>query len=253
MRFGVCTSLENAGILAAIGFDYIEVHTCSLMELDEDAFDAFIAENKAAPIRAEAANCLFPGEMALTGPDVQPGEIRSYIRKVMERLGALGVSSLVFGGGGCRRVPQGYPMEEAWRQLVELGQVLGSEAEPYGITVVLEPLRLAETNIINTVAQARHLVDDVNHPNFRMLCDLYHFHQVGDDLAELEECGSRTRHIHIAKPDDRRTMYPGDGMDYAGFFRTLRAMGYDGRVSFEGTIFDMPAEMPLTLAVMKSL
>lgn len=253
MRFGVCTGLENAELLASVGFDYVEIHACNMMALDEAAFTAFCAENEGAPIHAEAANCLFPGEMALTGPDVQPEKIRDYIRKVMERLGKLGVSSLVFGGGGCRRVPQGYSMEDAWRQLVELGRALGSEAEPWGVTVVLEPLRLAETNIVNTVAEARWLVDEVSHPNFQMLCDMYHFHQVGDDLRELEACGGRLRHIHIAKPDDRRIMYPGDGMNYADFFRTLRATGYDGRVSFEGTILDMSAEMPLTLAVLKSL
>lgn len=253
MRFGVCTGLENARLLASVGFDYLEIHTCNMMELDEAAFAAFCAENEKAPIHAETANCLFPGEMALTGPDVQPDKIRSYIRKVMQRLERLGVSILVFGGGGCRRVPQGYPMEAAWRQLVELGKVLGNEGQSRGVTVVLEPLRHAETNIVNTVSEARRLVDEVGHPNFRMLCDLYHFHQNGDDLTELESCGDRLCHIHIAKPDDRRSMYPGDGVDYAGFFRVLRAAGYDGRVSFEGTILDMPAEMPLTLTVLKSL
>lgn len=253
MRFGVCTALDNAGILADMGYDYVEIHTCGMMALDEEAFAAYAAENAAAPIHAESANCLFPGEMALTGPEVQPDKVRGYIRNVMKRLQVLGVSILVFGGGGCRRVPEGFPEEEAWQQLVSLGRMLGSEAEPCGVTVVLEPLRLAETNIINTVAQAKRLVDEVAHPGFQLLCDLYHFYQVGDDLSELENCGSRLRHIHIAKPDDRRAIYPGDGMDYAGFFRALRKAGYDGRVSFEGSVSDMQRELSLTLAALKAM
>ena len=38
MRFGVCTGLENAGVLASMGFDYVEVHTCNMMSMDEKAF-----------------------------------------------------------------------------------------------------------------------------------------------------------------------------------------------------------------------
>lgn len=251
MRFGVCTDLEKAPVLAAMGFDYVEIHTCNMMSLDDEAFSALCARNGAAPIHAETANCLIPGDMLLVGPEADLERIREYLHRAMERLAALKVSTLVFGSGGCRRIPEGFPVEEAWQQMETLCRVMGEEAAPYGITVALEPLCFRETNMINSVADALKLVRQVDHPNFRMLCDLYHFYQVGDSLADLESCGDALRHVHIAKPDDRRSMYPGDGIDYDSFFRSLRKAGYDGRISFEGSVSDFEKEMPRVLEVLK--
>ena len=253
MRFGVCTGLENAGVLASMGFDYVEVHTCNMMSMDEKSFADYCAVNEAAPIRAEVANCLFPGDMMLVGPDADAERIRFYIQRVMKRLAALGVSVLVFGSGGCRRFPEDYPEEHAWRQMVNLGLMLGREAEPHGITVVLEPLCWGETNMVNSVWVAQKLIREVGHPNFRMLCDLYHFYQVGDSLRDLENCGDVLRHVHIAKPDDRCAMYPGDGMNYRDFFASVRKAGYDGRISFEGTLRNMQQELPNVLEVLNGL
>ena len=253
MRFGVCTDLENARLLAAMGFDYVEIHTCGMMQLDEAAFAAFCARNETMPIHAEVANCLFPGDMLLVGPDADLNRIENYIQRVMVRLSKLGIDTLVFGSGGCRRVPEGFPEEAAWKQMVNLCAMLGREAAACNITVALEPLRFAETNMVNFIATGKKLVEEVNHPNFRLLCDLYHFYQVGDSLPDLENCGGALCHVHVAKPDDRRAMYPGDGMNYRDFFAALRKAGFDGRVSFEGILSDMERELPRVLEALKAL
>ena len=39
----------------------------------------------------------------------------------------------------------------------------------YGVTVALEPLRPAETNMVNSMAQGRRLVEEVDYPHFRLL------------------------------------------------------------------------------------
>lgn len=252
MRFGVCTGLENAKLLASVGFDYLEIHTCNMMALDEATFATYCGENEAAPIHAEVANCLIPGNMTLIGPDVDSARIHAYIRRVMARLAVMKISTLVFGSGGCRKIPEGFPESAAWTQMQALCAMMAAEASPYGITVALEPLRFAETNMVNFAATGRKLVEEVNHPNFRLLCDLYHFYQVDDSLSDLVCCGDALAHVHIAKPDDRRAMYPGDGMDYRGFFEVLHKIGYDGRVSFEGTLQDMVKELPGVLQVLKA-
>ena len=90
--------------------------------------------------------------------------------------------------------------------------------------------------VCTSIDQAARLVEEVDHPNFRLLYDLYHVVQNGDRPEDAAVAGAHLAHIHMAKPDDRRTMYPGDGWDYGAFFRALRSVGYDGRISFEGAV-----------------
>lgn len=251
MRFGVCVPISEAARMAKIGFDYIEVGASALAAMTDAEFETFCAQNEIAPIHAEAANVLFPGTVRLTGADVDWDEVAAYIEKVIERLGRARIAIAVFGSSGSRKVPEGFSMDRAWEQLVRVGRMLGEAAEKYGVIVALEPLRIAETNIINKQAEGLKLVKEVNHPHFKLLSDYYHLMQEGETPAEVEVCGDVLAHIHIANPCSRKAMYPGDGADYAAFFNALRNAGYDARISFEGGCDDYEAQLPSALEVMK--
>lgn len=251
MRFGVCAPISDAAFIASMGFDYLEVNVASIAAMTDEEFEAFCAENEKAPIHAEAANILFPGTVRLTGPEVDWDGVEAYIERALSRLGKAGIKVAVFGSSGSRKVPEGFDMQEAWKQLVRVGKMLGGTAEKYGVTIALEPLRKAETNIINRQDEGLKLVEEVGHPNFRLLTDLYHLVQEGGTAEDVKACGNVFAHVHIAKPDDRKAMCPGDGMDYASFFAALRAVGYDARISFEGDGGDREKSLPLILEVMK--
>lgn len=232
MRFGVCAPISEAARLYKIGFDYVEVSAASLAAMTEEEFAAFCAENRAAPIHAEAANCLFPGEICLTGDAVDTDAVQSYIDRVMARLGDAGIGIAVFGSGGSRR--------------------LGEAAAAHGVTVVLEPLRRAETNILNTQPESLAFVQSVGHPHFKLLCDYYHLVVEGGTPEMVAACGDALRHVHIANPDGRVAMKPDDKADYKAFFDALRRAGYDARVSFEGSASDYEAELPAALEVLRN-
>lgn len=222
MRFGVCAPVSEAARLHKLGFDYIEVSASSLASMTEAEFAAFCAENQAAPIHAEAANCLFPGEIRLTGDAVDSDAVQSYIDRVMARLGAAGIQIAVFGSGGSRRVPEGFAKERAISQLGDVAYRLGEAAAKHGVTVVLEPLRREETNILNTQPESLAFVQAVEHPNFKLLCDYYHLIVEGGTPEMAAACGD-----------------------------ALRRAGYDARVSFEGNASDYEAELPAALEVLK--
>lgn len=251
MRFGVCAPVSDAERLAKIGFDYIEVNASALALMPEGDFAAFCAANAAAPIHAEAANCLFPGSIRLTGDAVDWNEVEAYAEQVMRRLGEAGIRIAVFGSGGSRRVPEGYDRDSAWQQLIKTGSILGAAAEKHGVTVALEPLRSAETNIITTQAEGFKLVETVGHSHFKLLCDYYHLTEESGTPADVEACGDALAHTHIANPDGRCVMAPGDKADYHGFFHALRKAGYDSRMSIECPIADYEAQLPAALEIMK--
>ena len=250
MRLGVCAPISDAAFIASLGFDYLEVNASAIAAMTDEEFEAFCEENEKAPIHAEAANVLFPGTVRLTG-DVDFENVKAYIEMILSRLGKSGIKIAVFGSSGSRKVPEGFDMDTAWKQLVKTGRFLGETAQKYGVTVALEPLRRAETNIINLQSEGLKMVQEVDHPNFRLLTDLYHLSQEGGTAEDVKACGNVYAHVHIAKPDDRKAMYPGDGADYASFFAALRAVGYDGRISFEGDGGEREKTLPLALEVMK--
>ena len=195
---------------------------------------------------------MFPGSLRLTGEDADFAAVQSYLDHAMARLEAAGVSVAVFGSGGSRRVPEGFPQERAWAQLVKVGRMLGETAQKHGVTVALEPLRRAETNILNTQLEGLRLVQDVAHPHFKLLCDYYHLIVEGGTMEDVEACAGQLVHTHISNPENRAAMTPTDRADYKSFFAALRRIGYDARMSFEGSAPESKTQLPLTLEVMRN-
>ena len=251
MRLGVCAPVGDAAFMANMGFDYLEVGASGVAAMTDEEFAAFCEENKKAPIHAESANVLFPGTLRLTGPDVNMEDVTAYIEKVLSRLSTAGVQVAVFGSSGSRKVPEGFPMETAWQQMVAVGKLLAERAEKYGMVIALEPLRSAETNMITKQAEGLKLVQEVNHPHFKLLCDYFHLSVEGGTPEDVVACGDALVHIHIANPVTRKAMHPEDGADYDAFFAALRRIGYSGRISFEGDAGEREKTLPSALEVMR--
>ena len=95
--------------------------------------------------------------------------ILGYVEKALKRAKALGVSNVVFGSGGAKNVPEGFPIEQGYEQIVTLLKRIAPVASGYGITIVIEPLRKAECNLINTFEEGCRLAKDVNDPAIRVL------------------------------------------------------------------------------------
>ena len=91
MRFGVCMPIEQAEFIAKLGFDYLEVSVVGLAEMTEAQFADFLQKNEAAPIHAEAANCMFPGSIKLTGDNVDFEAIQTYVHHAIGRLAQAGI------------------------------------------------------------------------------------------------------------------------------------------------------------------
>lgn len=217
MRFGVCMPIEQAEFIAKLGFDYLEVSAAGLAEMTEAQFADFLQKNEAAPIHAEAANCMFPGSIKLTGDNVDFEAIQTYVNHAIGRLAQAGIKIGVFGSGGSRRVPENFPREKAWEQLKTVAKILGDAGEKYGVTIALEPLRHEETNIFTMQPEALKFVKEVNHPHFKLLCDYYHLISENGTPEMVEQCGDILAHTHIANPVGRVPMTPQDTADYKAF------------------------------------
>ena len=225
IRLGCCCGIEQAAEAHAAGFDYLECTVVSLQpEADDDAFAPILAAYRAAPLPVDAFNVFLPRDLKVVGPEVDWGRVERYVASALARVQAVGARRVVFGSGGARQVPDGFSRAEAEDQLVRFLQIVADQAEPRGITVVIEPLNRKESNILNDVPESVRLARRVDRPAIRVLADLYHMQEEAEPLANISANGPWLEHMHVA---DSERLAPGTGSyPYPAFAQELAAIGY---------------------------
>lgn len=234
IRLGVCTNPDNADTVARIGFDYIEFSLSYIASLSDEEFGALAQKMDACPIRAEAYNGMMPGSVPVTGPNVNASQQHEYLEKAFARAHRLGGKVVVFGSSAARNVPEGFPIDMAWRQIVNFLRLAERHAANYDITIAIEPLRKKESNIINYVSEAVLLASIHQLPHIRALGDTYHMAMGSEPLSALTLAGDMLAHVHTANAIGRKYPAPGDGENYEAIFAALLEAGYDARMSVEG-------------------
>lgn len=257
MRLGLCCAPDKIEIAAQLGFDYMEGNLSVLAGMQEDAYQALLEKAPSFPIPFLKCNCFLPGDIHVTGPEAKADTQRAYLERAFSRAHALGVETVVFGSGGARGVPQGFPHVAAWRQLADFLRLAGEYGEKYQINIAIEPLRRKECNILNLVSEGTLLSALVNHPRVGVLGDTFHMLCGGEPWAVLEYAGEKLMHVHISHPlpdlSGRDYPAPGDACDYAEVFQALKRMGYQGDVSLEAGCKDMEKEGAAAIACLRPL
>jgi sugar phosphate isomerase/epimerase len=156
----------------------------------------------------------------------------------------LGGSLLVFGSPAQRRIPTGASKVEAADYALDTFRRAAPAFLDCGVTLCLEPLSPPEADFINTAAEAVALIDQLDHPSFKLHLDVKAMSTDEAPVPELiRRYSARTAHFHANDPNLRG---PGFGStDFIPIFRSLRDSGYDGWVSVE--VFDYNPD-PETIA-----
>ena len=253
MKFGVCAPLEKMDLLAEVGYNYIElgVQSALIPEKDEAEFQKIQEKALGCPIKAEAYAGFLPSDLRVVGDEIDQKRLSNYVVTACRRAQLLGSEIIVYGSSGSRNVAEGYNFDRALGQIADFLSMAAGHAEIYGITIAIEPLCARECNIIRTVADGLALAKRVNHPNIRVLADLYHIWQESEPMSNIVEAAEWLAHVHIAEPVKRS--YPGnDDFDFSDFFSALKAADYQGRVSCECSFGDFDRDVETALHTMKS-
>jgi D-psicose/D-tagatose/L-ribulose 3-epimerase len=251
VQVGLCTALKDIDAARTAGFDYLELGTSEIAALSDADYESALARIKQLGLPVPVTNLFLPATLKVTGPAVDREEQIRYVRKAFARLSRLGTGIVVFGSGGARRVPEGFPKDDAFKQLVEFGRRIAPEARTHNITIAVEPLRRQETNIINSAAEGLELVNAVDHPNFQLMIDFYHLASEREDPAIVLRAREHLRHLHMANPQGRVFPLTWEEYDYAPFFANLRMIGYDKRISVEASAKEFPLDAPRAIALLR--
>lgn len=239
-------SPQNVKFTKDAGFDYMECGFSLLSRADEDIFNEYKTALELSNIKCEAANCFLPGDLPVIGHNYWSGEYTDFIENGMARGKKIGLEVIVFGSSTARNVPNGISFSDGFHQLGDfLGRVVSPIAEKYKMTVVIEPLRKNETNIINTVKEGTMLSVLSGKNNIACLADLYHM--VDDDNDDIRQLKGSIRHAHFSNPypsNGEKRGFPKrlDEYDYQGFIDALKFAGCE-RCSVEARCLDFATEV----------
>ena len=241
MQLGCCTAIENAPIAQAAGFDFLECTVVSLFpDEDDDVFAPILEKYQAAPLPVRAFNVFLPRDLKVAGPQLDQARLQRYLERALERVQLIGAEIVVFGSGGSRSIPEGFSRAEAVQQISRFLQNVADVADQTGVTIAIEPLNQKETNIINTVAEAAELAQQIDRPAIQALADFYHMDEENEPLHHLTDYKTWLAHVHVADTDRRA---PGTGQyPYPTFVEQLRRVGYEGFISVECRWEDFSAE-----------
>ena len=251
-RIGVCSQPNQWDLLKENGYAFAEAEVRSfLMPTKEDAeFAENLEKAQNASVPIYSCNLFFPSEMRLTGEGVDLDAITQFTEVATRRAKQIGIKIFVLGSGGARHVPEGFPLEEAREQFIEICRKIGAIAKKNEVTIVVEPLNPAETNFITTVAEGLELVKEIDHPNIRLLADFFHMTRAGESPESIEKAGKYLYHCHIAE-NEQRTAPGVAGDDFTPYLQALKNISYKGNIALECRWDDMESQLPIAIAELK--
>ena len=179
----------------------------------------------------------------LTSPDpVVRERTGDYLIELAEATRDLGGTLMVFGSPKQRDLLPGVSYDEAAAFAVEVFRRVMPRIAAAGVDFCLEPLAPTETNFLNTCAQAMELIDQVDHPRFKLHMDVKA--QSGETDSTVPELigrhAAKAGHFHA---QDVNLRGPGMGdVDFGPILKALVDSGYDRWVSVEVFDFSPGAE-----------
>ncbi len=257
MKFGVCigTNIERMKIIKEMGYDFVESHSQEIANKPQE----YIDEMKEVGLPIIAANC-FIG-LRLVGEDkASDAEISEYLERLFSRSSYLGLKYLVFGSSGARRIPDGMSVQDGRKEIVRfLKDLVVPIAEKYDIVVAIEPLRPAECNAINTLADGIEVAKAVDSPCVKVLADVKHMYEQNEAMDLLYDYKGWIVHSHTSNPNppaetDKKRIFPklGDGFNQVDFIEPLKAIGVE-YCTIEADVIDFNADVTAAYEVLKDL
>jgi sugar phosphate isomerase/epimerase len=181
--------------------------------------------------------------------------MKSLLSVIADIGGEGGITPASYGMFSRRLPPYEPPRTEAEDRsvLLEGLSALGTHAAGEGVKLYLEPLNRYEDHMVNSLAQAVELCDEVGLDSLQVMGDLFHMNVEEDDPpASLRAAGERLGHIHLA---DSNRAHPGTGhVDFGAALETLEDIGFDGYMALEcGLRGDPEVVLPEVAGFLKGL
>jgi len=168
-------------------------------------------------------------ELSSNKPHITQRSI-DYFRRNIEMCSEFDGSYLLFGPGAVGR-PTPYDDQESHRAAQAI-RILGDDFQNAGVRGAIEPIRAAEVSFCHTFADAKRLIEDINHPGVQHIAgDIYHMYTEEQHVAgSILEDGRMLTNLHMA--DSNRGALGLGSMDLDIILMALYVVGFNNDKCF---------------------
>jgi sugar phosphate isomerase/epimerase len=233
---GMIAALDKDSLVYAAGFKMIgeSVSRSISPSFSETQLGNNINRMKKAQCQVYMCNILFSSSIKIAGPAVNEKLVLPYADSLFTRAKQAGVSYLILGSGGARRIPEGYDAKKAQADFTVLCGKLALLAQKHKIMLVLESLETDETNFLVNLKETAEVVRAVNNPYFKLNADIYHMGRMKESPQVIIDNADLLVHCEIAELE-KRTLPGMKGDDLKPYLRAIRKANYKGPIFIEAT------------------
>jgi len=237
--------VEQCQIIGDAGYKGVEIAAFTLVkegvqEISPTKRKEMLSVMKNAGIECAGLHWLLappPKGLHFTTPDAAVRQKTiAYFDELIDFCGDLDGSCMIFGSPKQRNT-RDISVEEAKKYFVEGLLAVADHAQQRGIKILIEPLGKRVTDVVNTLAEALELAEQVNHPAVQIMFD---FNNTVDETEPFDVLLRKYyKHIHHVHVQEMGGKHLGTGTavnDYVEAFQTLKDLQYDKWISLE--VFD---------------
>jgi len=171
--------------------------------------------------------------LASCEPETVKNAINFYA-DILQKLEILNIHTI--GGGIYSYWPVDYsrPIDKAgdWARSVKNVRTVGKIAQECGVEYCLEVLNRFEGYLLNTCAECKEFVNEVQVPSVKIMLDTFHMNIEEDSMiSAILLAGDQLGHFHVGENNRR---LPGKGnLPWYQIGAALRSIGYDKNIVME--------------------
>ncbi|MEW6228225.1 MAG: sugar phosphate isomerase/epimerase family protein [Bacillota bacterium] len=220
---------DAMALAASVGFDGVELAIANPLDVDLAGLKKMLA-TCGLDVPALGTGAAYAEGLSLSHRDASRREgAVARLKAHVDLAASLGAAVIV--GLICGRTADGLARENALACIGAYLQDVARYAAPRGVRLLLEPLNRYETDLLNTVADARAMAEAAG-DNVGLLVDTFHMNiEEPSIVGSIRDAASRVWHVHVA---DSNRWAPGCGhLDFRAIVEALHDVGYRGHLSGE--------------------
>ena len=217
-----------------LGFDILEISCAMLKNISREELVEMRDMARAEGVTLTAGYGPGPSENLASSDEAVVKNAVAFYTDILKKLEILDIHTL--GGGIYSYWPVDYtkPIDKEgdWKRSVKNVRTVGKIAQECGVDYCLKVLNRFEGYLLNTCAECRQFVEEVDVPAVKIMLDTFHMNIEEDSMTEaILLAGDRLGHFHVGENNRR---LPGKGnLPWYQIGSALRAIGYDKNVVME--------------------
>ncbi|MGB7758357.1 MAG: sugar phosphate isomerase/epimerase family protein [Bryobacteraceae bacterium] len=247
--FGKRGFAETAKAIRRAGYAGIEIAPFTLAERPADIstgqrreYRGVMASENATFVGLHWLMVSPPGLHVTTADGALRQKSWDHIRRLIDLCADLGPDGvMVFGSPQQRSSTGGIGREEATRHFVDGLKSIAPHAESRAVTVLVEALPIAQSDVVQSLEEAAAIVRRIASPAIRTMFDVHNaVDETEPHTALVDRYFDLIRHVHLNELDGRHC---GTGTyDFAPLLEVLARRGYAGWLSLEAFDFSYGGE-----------